>query len=141
MGLLEGIIAEQIQFFFVVHRLGAFNKVALHVFFGDGDALLNVLTNQTGGSIGVLGGFVTHSEVEFEPLRDGGFESGYLVEQVHRFGPRRGMGIMNQGFSIQGQREGKSGVVIVGFHRPVGAFGGFTSDLGEHFSRSGVFPG
>ena len=87
MGLFKRIVSQQIQFFLIVHRFGAFNEVAFHVFFGKFHPFLDVLPNQTGRLVRVRTRLVTDAQVEFEALGAGRFQGRHPVEEVNRFRP------------------------------------------------------
>ena len=98
MSLFERVVSQQVEFLFVVGRSGAFNNVAFDVFLLNRDAFLDVLTDETSGGGGVRCGEMTHSQVELEPFRDGGFQRRNLLEEVDRFGPRGGVCVVNEDF-------------------------------------------
>ena len=113
MSLLERIISKQIEFFFVVGGSCLFHHVALDVLFENFRSLLNVLTDHTSRCARIATCSMAHAEIEFEALRDGCFEGGNAVQEVHRFSPRCGVGVVDERLSIEHQRKRQDEVVVV----------------------------
>ena len=106
------IVSKQVEFFFIVHRFGSLGDVTFSVLVNDFDAALDMQADATGCPLGVRCGIMARTKVEFEPFSDSGLEGRHLFQKIDRFRPGFGMCIMNQGFTVKGQGQGKNRIVV-----------------------------
>ena len=132
--MFERVVPKEVKFLLIVHGFGSLNEVAFHVFFGELDPSLNVLSDEAGRLVGVGTGLMADPQIEFESLGNRCFQGGNSVEKIDRFRPRFRMGVVNQGLSVEREWKSQCRVIIVGFGRHLFCIAAVLALFAEQFS-------